>query len=83
MISNAQEDNVVDHRSHEAQILDYLKATRIGIGRLINFRHPKAETRRFVLNLPEGHDACRLAKSADVSLRMSAWVCGRTYAVQD
>ena len=33
---------------HEAQILNYLKATGIKIGLLVNFTHPKAEIRRFV-----------------------------------
>ena len=34
---------------HEAQILNYLKATNIKVGLLINFTHPKAEIKRFVL----------------------------------
>jgi GxxExxY protein len=34
---------------HEAQILNYLKATGTKVGLLINFRHPKAEIKRFVL----------------------------------
>lgn len=33
---------------HEAQLLNYLKATGYKIGFLINFTHPKAEIRRFV-----------------------------------
>ena len=33
---------------HEAQILNYLKATGFTIGLLVNFTHPKAEIRRFV-----------------------------------
>jgi GxxExxY protein len=41
---------------HEAQLLNYLKATGIKVGLLVNFRHPKAEIKRMVLNLPEGHD---------------------------
>ena len=36
-------------KSHEAQILNYLKATGFEIGLLINFTHPKAEIKRFVL----------------------------------
>jgi len=43
-------------RIHEAQLLNYLKATGIQIGILVNFRHPKAEIKRMVLNLPGGHD---------------------------
>ncbi len=41
---------------HEAQLLNYLKASGIQIGLLVNFKHPKAEIKRMVLNLPEGHD---------------------------
>ena len=33
---------------HEAQILNYLKATGYKLGLLINFTHPKAEIKRFV-----------------------------------
>lgn len=43
-------------RVHEAQLLNYLKATGVLVGLLVNFKHPKAEIRRMVLNLPEGHD---------------------------
>jgi GxxExxY protein len=38
-------------RIHEAQLLNYLKATGIQIGLLINFTHPKAEIKRMVLDL--------------------------------
>ena len=34
---------------HEAQILNYLKATDYEIGLLINFTYPKAEIKRFVM----------------------------------
>ena len=34
---------------HEAQLLNYLKATNCKIGLLVNFYHPKAEIRRFIL----------------------------------
>jgi GxxExxY protein len=34
---------------HEAQLLNYLKATGYKIGFLVNFTHPKAEIKRFVL----------------------------------
>jgi GxxExxY protein len=34
---------------HEAQILNYLKATGLRIGLLVNFTYPKAEIKRFVL----------------------------------
>ena len=33
---------------HEAQILNYLKATELRVGLLINFTYPKAEIKRFV-----------------------------------
>ncbi|MFV9690656.1 MAG: GxxExxY protein [Desulfobacteria bacterium] len=39
---------------HEAQILNYLKATGFKVGMLINFKHPKADIKRLVMNLPEG-----------------------------
>ena len=38
---------------HEAQLLNYLKASGIQVGLLVNFRHPKAEIKRFVLDLQE------------------------------
>jgi GxxExxY protein len=41
---------------HEAQLLNYLKATGIKVGLLVNFKYPKAEIKRMVLNLPEGQD---------------------------
>ena len=34
---------------HEAQLLNYLKATGYKIGLLVNFAHPRAEIRRFIL----------------------------------
>ena len=33
---------------HEAQLLNYLRATGFTIGLLINFKHPKAEIKRMV-----------------------------------
>ena len=41
---------------HEAQMLNYLKATGIKVGLLVNMKFPKAEIKRMVLELPEGHD---------------------------
>jgi GxxExxY protein len=38
---------------HEAQLLNYLKATKTQIGLLVNFKHSKAEIKRMVLELPE------------------------------
>ena len=40
-------------KMHEAQLLNYLKATGLQIGLLVNFKHPKAEIKRMVFNLPE------------------------------
>ena len=34
---------------HEAQLLNYLKATGFKLGLLINFKYPKAEIKRFVM----------------------------------
>lgn len=41
---------------HEAQLLNYLKATGMKVGLLINFKYPKADIKRFVLDFPEGPD---------------------------
>ena len=41
-------------RIHEAQLLNYLKATGIQVGLLVNFKHAKADIKRMVLNLHEG-----------------------------
>ena len=41
---------------HEAQLLNYLKATGIKVGLLVNFKAPKAEIKRMVLNLHEGNE---------------------------
>ena len=54
------EDNVVLElkavdqldKIHEAQLLNYLKATGMHIGLLINFKYPKAEIKRFVFDSP-------------------------------
>lgn len=43
-------------RVHEAQVLNYLNATGIQVGLLVNFKRPKAEVKRLVLNLQEGDD---------------------------
>jgi GxxExxY protein len=40
-------DNI--QKVYEAQILNYLKATGFKVGLLVNFKHPKAEIKRFVL----------------------------------
>ena len=37
------------HKLHEAQILNYLKATGMKLGLLINFTYPKAEIKRFII----------------------------------
>ena len=36
-------------KAHEAQLLNYLKASGKRVGLLVNFAYPKAEVRRFVL----------------------------------
>jgi len=36
---------------HQAQMLNYLKATGIQVGLLVNFKHPKAEIKRMVFGL--------------------------------
>ena len=35
---------------HEAQMLNYLKATNFEIGLLVNFTHPRAQVKRYVLS---------------------------------
>jgi GxxExxY protein len=44
-------------RAHEAQLLNYLKATGHHVGLLVNFKNKKADIKRMVLDLPEGHDS--------------------------
>ena len=44
------------NKNHEAQLLNYLKATGIPIGLLVNFKNPKVEIKRLVLNLPENNE---------------------------
>ena len=41
---------------HEAQLLNYLRATGIKIGILVNFKHTRAEIKRMVLDLAENRD---------------------------
>ena len=44
-------------KNHEAQLLNYLKATGLHVGLLVNFKHKKADIKRMVLDLPEGHES--------------------------
>ena len=44
------------NKVHEAQLLNYLKATGMQVGLLVNFKQPKAQIKRMVLDLPDGHD---------------------------
>lgn len=37
------------HPAHETQIINYLKATGIQVGLLVNFAFPKASIKRYVL----------------------------------
>ena len=41
---------------HKAQLLNYLKATGLNIGIIVNFKNKKAEIDRVVLDLPETQD---------------------------
>ena len=41
---------------HEAQLLNYLRATGIKIGILVNFKHTRAEIKRMVLDVAENRD---------------------------
>ena len=41
-------------KEYQAQLLNYLKATGIQVGLLVNFTRNKAEIKRMVLDLPEG-----------------------------
>ena len=41
---------------HEAQLLNYLRATGIKIGILVNFKHIRAEIKRMVLDVAENRD---------------------------
>jgi len=41
-------------KEHKAQLLNYLKATGIHVGLLVNFTRDRAEIKRMVLDLPEG-----------------------------
>jgi hypothetical protein len=36
--------------------LNYLKCRNLRIGLLVNFKRKKADIKRMVLNLPEGHE---------------------------
>jgi len=42
---------------HKAQVLNYLKATGLNVGILVNFKNQKADIKRLVLELPERHDS--------------------------
>jgi GxxExxY protein len=46
-------------RAHEAQMLNYLKATGLRVGLLVNFKRKKADIKRMVLDLPVGQDDSR------------------------
>ena len=63
---------------HEAQLLNYLKATGIKVGLLVNFQNEKAEIKRMVLNLPVGRDSFSSVKSTDENVS----VCPRKSAAK-
>jgi GxxExxY protein len=42
---------------HEAQLINYIRATGIRVGLIVNMKHPEAEIKRMVLDLPEGQGA--------------------------
>ena len=44
-------------RIHEAQLLNYLKATGLKVGILVNFKHAKAQIKRMVLDFQEINDS--------------------------
>lgn len=44
------------NKMHEAQLLNYLKATGINVGLLVNFKNTRAQIKRMVLNLSEGQE---------------------------
>ena len=54
---------------HEAQVLNYLRATGLHVGLLVNFKHQKADIKRLVFNLPEGHDSISSASRQRKCLR--------------
>jgi GxxExxY protein len=41
-------------KAHQAQLLNYLRATGVPVGLLVNFTRNKAEIKRMVLDLPAG-----------------------------
>ena len=49
---------------HEAQLLNYLKATGVKVGLLVNFQNKKSQIKRMVLDLHEEHDSFLLSESA-------------------
>lgn len=51
-------------RLHEAQLLNYLKATGVKVGLLVNFQNKKAQIKRMVLDLHEELGSFLLAESA-------------------
>ena len=71
---------------HKAQLINYLKATRIPLGYLINFHGDKLTWERIVYTEREDvnrrqtqtafADARQDLDNASVSAALSAWVCG-------
>ena len=46
---------------HEAQLLNYLKATGMQVGLIVNFRHQKADIKRLVLGRPDNAVGLRVS----------------------
>ena len=52
-------------KTHQAQLLNYLKATGLNVGILVNFNKSRAEIKRMVSNFPEGNGNISSARSAE------------------
>jgi len=54
-------------KMHEAQLLNYLKATGKSVGLLVNFKNPKAEIKRTILDLSEGQEKIEKIEKKDLT----------------
>jgi hypothetical protein len=55
--------------SYSLSAISFLCVHKVGL--LVNFKNQKAEIKRMVLNLPEGHDSFFSARSAEKNVRVS------------